>query len=104
MSKLKNSTPEVPTKKKRFRSLGSESESESESNVTTTTTATTTTTTSTTTTSKEEAPLRSLPPGSAQGPEPVGLVRVCYFPNLGCLKHHLFVEFLLLFALFTTGK
>ncbi|CAE8714290.1 unnamed protein product, partial [Polarella glacialis] len=32
------------------------------------------------------------------------LVRVCYFPVLGCLKHHLFVKFLLLFVLFTIGK
>ncbi|CAE8646822.1 unnamed protein product, partial [Polarella glacialis] len=30
--------------------------------------------------------------------------RVCYFPVLGCLKHHLFVEFMLLFVLFTMGK
>ncbi|CAE8662242.1 unnamed protein product [Polarella glacialis] len=30
--------------------------------------------------------------------------RVCYFPFWGCLKQHLFEEFLLLFALFTEGK
>ncbi|CAE8651199.1 unnamed protein product [Polarella glacialis] len=30
--------------------------------------------------------------------------RVCYFPVLDCLKHHHFVEFLLLFVLFTLRK
>ncbi|CAE8650684.1 unnamed protein product, partial [Polarella glacialis] len=30
--------------------------------------------------------------------------RVCYSPVLGCLKHHLFVEFLLLFVLFFTTQ
>jgi hypothetical protein len=29
---------------------------------------------------------------------------VCYFPVLGCSRHHLFVEFLLLFVLFAMGK
>ncbi|CAE8596154.1 unnamed protein product [Polarella glacialis] len=45
--------------------------------------------------------------GRFDGPIPEGKPccnRVCYFPVLGRLKHHLFVEFLLLFALFTTGK
>jgi hypothetical protein len=34
----------------------------------------------------------------------VAVSRVCYFPVWGCLKHHLLIELLLLFALFTLGK